>query len=294
MRNDFLSPASRRRFLRASAASLATGCGLVGGRWNTAAPAGEFAGTIRKAVKYHMVEGDGLTVLDKFRLLQELGFDGVEIRTRDRVDVQEALAARDQSGLPIHGVINSDSPEIREAIDLARTFGGSSVLVVAGRVRKDSSYDDNYRLWSARLKEHAPYAEQQGIRLLVENVWNNFLLSPLEMARFIDEIESPAVGVYFDVGNVVRYGWPEQWIRILGKRIGKLDIKEYSRTIEQDEGVRKGFGVEIGDGDVDYPAVRRALAEIGYQGWATAEVPGGDRERLAEIARRMDVALGLK
>lgn len=282
---------TRRQFLRCSAGALATS--LVAGGLDRSAAAGQFTGKIQKAVKFHMVEGQDLSILDKFKLVRELGFDGIEIRTAGKVVTAAALAARDATGLPIHGVINSDSPLIREAIDLAKTFGGTSVLIVAGRVRKDSSYDDNYRVWSARLKEHAPYAEQQGIRLLVENVWNNFLLSPLEMVRFIDEIESPAVGVYFDVGNVVRYGFPEQWIRILGQRIGKLDIKEYSRTIEQDEGVRKGFRVEIGDGDVDYPAVRQALAEIAYTGWATAEVPGGGSERLAEIARRMDVALDL-
>ena len=113
------------------------------------------------------------------------------------------------------------------------------------------------------------------------------------MARFIDEIDCPAVGSYFDVGNVVRFGYPDQWIRILGSRIGKLDIKEYSRDLQRNEGLWKGFNVEIGDGDVDYPAVREALAEIGYEGWATAEVGGGGRERLAEIARRMNDALSL-
>jgi L-ribulose-5-phosphate 3-epimerase len=139
-----------------------------------------------------------------------------------------------------------------------------------------------------------PYAEQQGIKLLVENVWNNFLLSPLEMARFVDEFDSPAIGCYFDIGNVVRFGWPEHWIRILGPRIVKLDIKEYSREKQLNEGLWKGFDVEIGEGDCNWPAVRAALADIDYtSGWATAEVPGGDRKRLADIARRMDDVLQL-
>lgn len=112
------------------------------------------------------------------------------------------------------------------------------------------------------------------------------------MARFIDECESSAIGAYFDVGNVVRFGWPDQWIRILGKRIAKLDIKEYSRAKQINEGLRKGFEVEIGEGDCDWPAVRKALNEIGYtSGWATAEVPGGDRNRIAEIAQRMNEVL---
>ena len=124
--------------------------------------------------------------------------------------------------------------------------------------------------------------------------WNNFLLSPLEFARYIDEFESPMVGAYFDVGNVVRFGWPEQWIRILGKRIVKLDVKEYSRKKQRNEGLWKGFQVEIGHGDCNWPEVRKALTEIGYtSGWATAEVGSGDRTRLADIARRMDTILGL-
>ena len=114
------------------------------------------------------------------------------------------------------------------------------------------------------------------------------------MARFIDEMQNPTVGVYFDVGNVVRFGWPDQWIRILGNRIVKLDIKEYSRKKQNDEGLRKGFNVEIGEGDCDWPAVRQSLADVGYtSGWATAEVSGGDRQRLADIAERMNKVLQL-
>jgi len=260
----------------------------------------------KKAVKYHMVADKALpaqgtdtandkplSVTEKFSLVKKLGFDGLEIHTRDKTAPQKFVEAHQATGLPIHGVLNSSNPDIRSAVDLAKTFGATSVLVVAGRVDKNTSYDANYREWSARLKENAPYAEEHGVKLLVENVWNNFLLSPMEMARFIDEIDSPAVGVYFDVGNVVRFGYPEQWIRILGSRIGKLDIKEYSRVLQKDEGLWKGFQVEIGDGDVDYPAVLKALEEIDYRGWATAEVKGGDADRLAFIAGRMNQVLNL-
>lgn len=247
----------------------------------------------KKAVKYHMVTDKSLSITEKFALVKELGFDGLEIHIRDKTPPEKFVEAHKATGLPIHGVLNSSNPDIRSSVDLAKTFGATSVLVVAGRVDKETSYDANYREWSARLKENAPYAEQHGIKLLVENVWNNFLLSPMEMARFIDEFDSPAVGVYFDVGNVVRFGYPEQWIRILGHRIGKLDIKEYSRKLQQDEGLWKGFNVEIGDGDSDYPAVLKALEEIDYRGWATAEVKGGDADRLAFIAERMNHVLGI-
>ena len=249
---------------------------------------------IRKAVKFHMIHGN-LSVLEKFQLLADLGFDGTEIHVNDKVDPQQVLEASRATGVRVHGFLNSSKPDLRGAIDQAAFYGASSVLVVAGRVDKQHAYDQVYHEQQQRLREALPYAEQKGVRLLVENVWNNFLLSPLEMARFIDELESPAAGVYFDVGNVVRFGWPEQWIRILAHRIVKLDIKEYSREKQLNEGLWKGFRVPLGEGDCDWPAVRRALADIGYRsGWATAEVPGGGRERLADIARRMDRVLQLK
>ncbi|MFG0332108.1 MAG: sugar phosphate isomerase/epimerase family protein [Maioricimonas sp. JB049] len=284
---------SRRDFL---SATLTTAAAAASGTFvPSQVRAGEFTGKIRKAVKYHMIQAPELSVREKFQMLKDLGYDGVEIRTVDKANENrdEVLAARDEVGLPIHGVVNSSNPDIRSAIDLSKQYGGTSVLVVAGRVNKGRQYDENYREWFARLREAAPYAEDQGIRLLVENVWKGFLLSPMEMATFIDEIDSPAVGVYFDCGNVVRFGWPEHWIRILGSRIVKLDVKEYSRDLQKNAGLWKGFDVEIGDGDVDYPAVREALKEIGYSGWATAEVKGGGRQRLEEIARRMDEALSL-
>ena len=121
-----------------------------------------------------------------------------------------------------------------------------------------------------------------------ENVWNNFLLSPVEMARYIDEFDSKLVGAYFDVGNVVRFGWPEHWIQALGSRIGKLDIKEYSRKLQHSKGPGAGFRVKLGEGDCDWPAVMQSLSDIGFKGWATAEVSGGGAERLNDISQRMD------
>ncbi len=249
---------------------------------------------IKKAVKYHMITSK-LSVLDKFKMLKDLGFDGTEIHVRTKIDRNEVRKAIEATGVVVHGFLNSSNIDLKHAIDSAKFYGATSVLVVAGKVDRDNPYDKVYREQQDRIKADLPYAEKQGIKLLIENVWNNFLLSPLEMARFLDKMESPAVGAYFDVGNVVRFGWPAHWIRILGKRIGKLDIKEYSRKKQLDEGLRKGFNVEIGDGDSDWPAVRTALADIGYtSGWATAEVRGGDRDRLAEIAERMDNVLRLK
>ena len=246
---------------------------------------------IKKAIKFHMIKEE-LSVLDKFKLLKDLGLDGTEIHVTSKVDRREIRRAIDKTGVVVHGFLNSDKPDLIHAIDSAKYYGGSSVLVVAGRVDASHPYDEVYQQQQDRIRKALPYAEKHGIQLLVENVWNGFLLSPLEMARFIDECESSAIGAYFDVGNVVRFGWPDQWIRILGTRIAKLDIKEYSRAKQINEGLRKGFEVEIGEGDCDWPAVRKALNEIGYtSGWATAEVPGGDRNRIAEIAQRMNEVL---
>ena len=167
-------------------------------------------------------------------------------------------------------------------------LGGTTVLLVPAVVNDKVAYEDAYHRSQAEIRKILPLAQETGIKIAIENVWNNFLLSPMEAARYIDEFESDMIGLYFDVGNIVRYGWPEQWIRTLGERIIKVDVKEYSRKKQTDEGIWKGFQVEIGDGDCNWPEVNKALKEIGYQGWGSAEVSGGDRERLKEISERMD------
>jgi len=289
------SKLSRRQFVHQTAVQAvgALGATALANQSRALADVEQATPRIKKGVKYHMIQ-EKVSVLDKFKILQDLGFDGTEIHVTQKVDRHEVRRAIDATGVVVHGFLNSFKPDLKYAIDMAKFYGGSSVLVVAGRVNQDHPYDQVYREQHDRIAAALPYAEQQGIRLLVENVWNNFLLSPLEMARFLDEFDSPAIGAYFDVGNVVRFGWPEQWIRILGQRIVKLDIKGYSRKKQLNEGLRKGFDVEIGEGDCGWPAVRQALAEIGYtSGWATAEVRGGDRRRLAEISERMDQVLQL-
>ena len=256
------------------------------------AHAGAFTGKIKKAVKYGMI-GGSMPVADKMRLLKSLGYDGVEPSVGDKVDPAELKEGAAAAGIEIHGVVNGSVEDIPRAIDRAVFYGSSSVLLVAGRVNESMSYEKNYRVTQETIREAIPYAKEQGIDLLVENVWNNFLLSPLEMARYIDELESDVVGVYFDIGNVVRFAWPEHWIPVLGHRIKKLDVKEYSRDKQRNEGLWKGFEVRIGEGSVDWAAVRTELSAIRYEGWGTAEVSGGGADRLKDIAARMDRALDL-
>lgn len=279
---------SRREFLATSAAA-ALGGALPMSTASADEP-GRFRGKIRKAVKYHMITGDR-SPLEKLTMLKELGFDGVEPRVSepDREAIRQAAEA---TGVTVHGVVNSSNPDIKSAVDVADFYGATSVLCVVPANAK-GSYLENYRERQRILREAAPYAERKGVQLLIENVWASFLIEPLAMARFVDEIDSPAVGVYFDIGNNIRWGNAYHWIEVLGKRIGKLDVKEYSRKLQVDEGLRAGFNVEIGEGSVDWARVRGELAKLDYEGWATAEVKGGDRERLADIARRMDRVLDL-
>lgn len=259
---------------------------------------------IKKSLKWGMVKGD-MSIMDKFKMLKELGYDGVELDSPHTLDHKEILAARDKTGLELPGVVNSvhwkspmsdPDPKVRAtcvesmktALNDCKMYGGTTVLLVPGVVNDKVSYKDAYERSQAEIRKLLPTAEKTGIKIALENVWNNFLLSPMEAARYVDEINHPLVGWYFDVGNVVRYGWPEHWIEVLGKRIMKLDIKEYSRKKQSDEGIWKGFNVEIGEGDCNWPEVNKALTKIGYSGWASAEVGGGDRARLADVSERMN------
>jgi hexulose-6-phosphate isomerase len=171
-------------------------------------------------------------------------------------------------------------------------YGGTTVLLVAGVVNEKISYADAYKRTQAEIKKLLPHAEKTGIKIAIENVWNNFLISPIEAARYVDEINHPLLGWYFDIGNILRYGWPEHWIETLDKRIMKLDVKEYSRKKQNDEGLWKGFDVELMEGDNNWPVIIESLEKIGYNGWASAEVPGGDRERLKVIIDRMNKIFG--
>lgn len=258
----------------------------------------------KKALVYGMIKED-LSILDKFKLIKDLGFDGVELDSPNDLNEKEILDARDKTGIQIPEVINSvhwksplsdPDPAVRAkcvesmktSLNDCKKYGGTSVLLVPAVVNEKVSYAEAYQRSQAEIRKLLPIAEKTGIKIAVENVWNNFLLSPLEAARYIDEFKHPMVGWHMDLGNVVRYGYPEQWIRTLGKRILKLHIKDYSRKLANDQGVWKGFDAELGDGDVNWSAVNKALKEIGYHGWGSAEVNGGDRVRLKEVKERMD------
>jgi hexulose-6-phosphate isomerase len=259
---------------------------------------------IKKSLKFGMVKEE-LSIEEKFRMLKDLGFDGVEMDSPNELNNREIVAARDKTGLEIPGVINSvhwksplshPDPLVRKecfdsmitALNDCKEYGGTTVLLVPGVVNADISYEDAYIRSQQEIRNLVPYARETGVKIAIENVWNNLLISPLEAARYVDEINSPMVGWYFDIGNIIRYGWPEHWIRTLNRRILKLDVKEYSREKQRNEGVGKGFDVELTEGDNNWPVVNQALVDIGYSGWASAEVPGGDRKRIEQISMLMD------
>ena len=252
----------------------------------------------------------GATVLDKFKAVKAAGFDGIE--PPSHLDQEEVLRARDETGLSIpsvscgqhsRGITQADAEKraaavegIKQALRDAKRYGASSILVVPGVVNESISYADAWQRAEESLRKTIPLAEELGVKLAIENVWNHFLLSPLEAARFVDGFRSSAVGWHFDVGNVIYLGYPEQWIRILGKRILKLHIKEYKRM--GDRGPSAGFAVEYLEGDNDWPSVMKALDEVGYQGWANAEpawYPKGvsGEERMRQIAEKMDKILAM-
>ncbi|MCA9304281.1 MAG: sugar phosphate isomerase/epimerase [Phycisphaerales bacterium] len=259
---------------------------------------------IRKALKFGMIGGDG-SVLEKFTLARSCGFDGVEMDSPAGWDLNEVLEAKKKTGIEIPGVVlsthwskpfNHPDGSVRRdagiALDKAlhdcKDLGGTSVLVVPAVVNASMGYAEAYEQSRDEISKHLKTAESLGVDIAFENVWNDFLLSPIEAARYVDGFGSERVGWHFDIGNVVNYGYPAQWIEILGHRIKKLDVKEFSKQKRNDEGLWKGFGVEIGDGDCGWDDVCRALKAIGYSGWAAAEVGGGGRERLTDIAERMD------
>lgn len=258
---------------------------------------------LKKSLKYSMISA-GQSIAEKFDLARKAGFDGIE--PDSRLNWQEVAAACRETRLAVPGLVCWEHwhsplshPEqavrqkcadaMREALEACRLLGGTTVLLVPAVVNSQVSYEEAYRRSQEEIRKLVPLAERLKVSIAIENVWNNFLLSPLEAARYVDEINSPQVGWYFDVGNIVRYGFPEQWIRILGKRILKIDVKEYSRKMAEEQGIWKGFEAELLTGDCNWALVKAALSEVGYAGgWMSAEVRGGDLNRLQAIAEKLD------
>jgi L-ribulose-5-phosphate 3-epimerase len=291
---------NRRSFLQLAAASgtLATAAPRVLGRQ------AEPRKPLKKGIMFATVGIEGASVMDKFKAIKAAGFDGVEPMSHMSQD--EVLRARDVTGLELPSVccgthwakpITHPSKEVRaagiaglkQALLDAKRYGASSVLFVAGIVNAEIPYEDALKRAHAELLKVVDFAEEQDVFIAIENVWNNFMLSPVEAAQFVDSLNSDNVGWHFDVGNIINSGWPEQWIRTLGPRIQKLHIKEFSRAKADKQGKWAGFDVEFLKGDNNWPAVMKALDDIQYHGWGIAEQPGaGSAEGLKKLSGEMD------
>jgi hexulose-6-phosphate isomerase len=304
------APLGRRDFLRFCAATTAA---VLAARAGWAAPVSAPKPRLKKAVKYAMVAGKA-SHREKFELLKRLGFQGVEIDSPDGPrDLDALVKARDETGIVIHGVIDSrhwkdtlSSPDesvrakgidaLTTALNDAKTVGATTVLLVPGVVNKDVTYEQCWERSQAEVRKVIPLAEKNGVKIAIEVVWNNFLTKPEQLVEYVDAFKSPWVGAYLDCSNMIKYGVPSaEWIRKLGKRMLKFDFKGYSvakAKAEKSEG--KGFNVGIGEGDENWPEILKACAEVGYDTWATAEVRSGDEAWLKDVSGRMDKILELK
>lgn len=263
-------------------------------------------GKLFKTLKYGMIKGS--SVQERFKMAKDAGFEAVELNT-PAIPIQEVKAAMAATGIIVDGTVcathwkvrHSDPSaqirakalaDLKKGIDETRAVGGSTILLVVGH-GKDGTKQEVWKRSVENIKLALPHAAKMGITIVIENVWNHIAYdhkgdsnqTAEELARYIDEFNSPFIGLQFDIGNHWKYGSMGDWIRHLGKRIVKLDVKGFSRE--------KSKFTKIGEGDLDFADARKALLEINYHGWCAAEVTGGDLNRLKEISANMDKAFAL-
>lgn len=293
----------RRTFLKLLAAAAGTAQAIPAyGRHATpqTAPAG--ASVLKKSTLISMLPKER-TYAERFAIARSAGFEAIEMRTMPRdAEAAEIREASQKTGLKIHSVMNEDhwrlplsssDPDVvgRTVKGMETSFrnavlwGADTVLLVPAVVDANTSYKDAWTRSQRVIRERLlPMARDMKVVIGVEEVWNKFLLSPLEMARYVDEFESPWVRAYFDVGNVLIWAFPQDWIRTLGSRIVRIHIKDFSFDRQNGRFAWKN----IGEGDIDWPEVRRALADVKYSGYVTTEVSGGDEAYLKDLSQRVD------
>jgi hexulose-6-phosphate isomerase len=244
-----------------------------------------------------------LPVAERFQLARDCGFEAIECPTTpDPSKAEEMLAASKSAGLPIHSVMNSehwrsplssaDPAVVEKSLDGMRTslrnaklWGSDTVLLVPAVVNPETPYGEAWTRSQREIRKLIPLAAELKVIIAVEEVWNKFLLSPLEFARYVDEFNSPWVRAYFDIGNVAIQAYPHDWIHSLGKRIVKLHVKDFAFR------KRVAEWTPLLEGEIDWRAVHAALADIGFQGTATVELPAGDGAYLKEVNARFEKIL---
>lgn len=254
---------------------------------------------VKKGVLFEMLP-EKLSYADRFKMARDVGFNVLQAPTTpDERVAEEIKKAAESASLRIDSVMNVDHWKyplsssdaavvekslagMRTSLHNAKLWGADAVLLVPAVVNPQTSYHDAWTRSQTQIRKLIPLAEELKIVIAIEEVWNKFLLSPLEMAKYIDEFQSPWIKAWFDVGNVVLYGYPQDWIRTLGKRIVKVHLKDFKRK-------ENGYAwVNLGDGDVDWPAVCQAFAETGFAGSATVELDPGEEAYLRDVSRRVD------
>ena len=260
------------------------------------------AGGMKKALYVSMLP-EKLGYRERFQLALDVGFEGIEIGTiTDPKMAEEIRDAAAKTGLKIHSVMNADhwkyplssaDPAVvsksvagmEASLRNAKLWGCDSVLLVPAVVNPQTSYKDAWTRSQKVVKERIlPLAQELKVVIGMEEVWNKFLLSPLEMAQYVDEFASPWVKAYLDVGNMVFYGFPQDWIRTLGPRIVRVHLKDF----KLDRANGKFSWKNLGEGDIDWPEVRKAFAEVGYESWMSTEIEGGDAAYLKDVVARFD------
>jgi L-ribulose-5-phosphate 3-epimerase len=295
----------RRLFLQSSAAAMLASHSLTA--IGADSPSDSLKGRLFKTLKIGMVRVEG-SLTDQFKAARAAGFEAIEMNAPG-MDVAETRKAIADSELPVDGTVNSShwnvrhtdpDPEVRakaleslqQAIRDTHAVGGSTVLLVVGR-GSDGPEEEIWPRSVENISKALPVAARYGITLALENVWNQFLYdhegdhnqTADKWKQYVDEFNSPLVGMQFDIGNHWKYGSMGDWIRTLGKRIVKLDVKGFSR--------KENKFTKIGEGDLDFADVRKALREINFYGFCAAEVAGGGPERLKEISDNMDRVFAL-
>jgi L-ribulose-5-phosphate 3-epimerase len=297
---------SRREFLKSSATAVCA-AGLGGGALANSLAESVSPGpqppppalSLKKGVWFEMLPSK-LSTAERFKMARDVGFEVVQAPTEpEERKAEEIKKAAEAVNIRIDSVMNMDhwkyplsssDPAIvekslagmRTSLHNAKLWGSDAVLLVPAVVNPQTSYRDAWTRSQKQIRTLIPLAEELKVVIAIEEVWNKFLLSPLEMARYIDELQSPWIRAWFDVGNVVLYGYPQDWIHTLGNRIVKVHVKDFKRKED-------GYAwVNLGDGDVDWAAVRQAFADTGYAGSAVAELEGGDEAYLREVVRRFD------
>src|SRR2546422_1950451 len=300
---------SRREFLKSSvttACSTGLGvCGVAELLAGSPASSGVLATPppaplpIKKGVLLEMLPAK-VSYAERMKLARDVGFEVIQASTTpDEREAEAIKKAADTASVRIDSVMNMDhwkyplssaDPAVvekslagmRTSLHNAKLWGSDAVLLVPAVVNAQTSYREAWSRSQAQIRKLLPLAEELKIVIAIEEVWNKFLLSPLEMSRYIGEFQSPWVQAWFDVGNVLLYGYPQDWIRALGKSIVKVHLKDFKRK-------ENGYEwVNLGDGDVNWEAVRDAFREIGYAGSAITELKDGDEAYLRDVSRRVD------